>query len=95
MAYLETLGAPTFDETKHTVVYTNTTNVTWTLPTAAACACEGRVYILHHATSSGTITLSQNISKGSGGTFNTISAGQWAYIVYGSSSIRGYKLASL
>ena len=95
MAYLETLGAPTFDETKHTVVYTNTTNVTWTLPTAAACACEGRVYILHHATSSGTITLSQNISKGSGGTFNTLTAGQWAYIVYGSSSIRGYKLASL
>jgi hypothetical protein len=94
-AYLETLGAPTFDETKHTVVYTNTTNVTWTLPTAAACACEGRVYILHHATSSGTITLSQSVSKGNGGTFNTITAGQWAYIVYGSSSIRGYKLASL
>lgn len=94
-AYLETLGAPTFDETKHTVVYTNTTNVTWTLPTAAACACEGRVYVLHHATSSGTITLSQSISKGNGGTFNTLTAGQWAYIVYGSSSIRGYKIASL
>lgn len=94
-AYLETVGAPTFDETKHTVIYTASTNISWTLPTAAACACEGRVYILNHAGNSGTITLSQNVSKGGGSTFNTLTAGQWARIVYGSSSIRGYKLASL
>lgn len=94
-AYLETVGAPTFDETKHTVVYTASTNITWTLPTAAACACSGRVYILHHSGTAGTLTLSQTITKGAGGNFNTLTAGQWAYIVYGSSTIRGYKLTSL
>jgi hypothetical protein len=53
------------------------------------------VYILNHAGTAGTITLSQNVSKGGGSTFNTLTAGQWAYIVYGGSSIRGYKIASL
>lgn len=94
-AYLETVGAPTFDETKHTVIYTASTNITWTLPTAAACACQGRVYVLHHSGTAGTLTLSQTITKGAGGNFNALTAGQWAYIVYGSSTIRGYKLASL
>ena len=94
-AYLETIGAPTFDETKRTVAYTASANISWTLPTAASCACAGREYILHHAGTAGTITLSQNVSKGNGATFNTLTAGQWAYIIYGSSSIRGYKLSSL
>ena len=94
-AYLETVGAPTFDETKRTVVYTANANITWTIPTAAACACQGREYILHHAGTAGTITLSQAVSKGNGTTFNTISAGQWAYITYGAASIRGYKISSL
>ena len=94
-AYLETVGAPTFDETKHTVIYTASVNISWTLPTAAACGCAGRQYILHHSGTAGTITLSQNISKGNGTNFNTLTAGQWAYIVYGSSTIRGYKITSL
>ena len=94
-AYLETVGAPTFDETKRTVIYTASTNVSWTLPSAATCGCEGREYILHHAGTAGTITLSQSISKGNGTNFNTLTAGQWAYIIYGASSIRGYKITSL
>jgi hypothetical protein len=94
-AYLETVGAPTFDETKRTVVYTANTNITWTLPTAAACACQGREYILHHSGTAGTVSLSQSVSKGNGSTFNSLAAGEWSYIIYGSSSIRGYKLTSL
>ena len=94
-AYLETVGAPTFDETKRTVIYTASTNISWTIPTAAACGCAGREYILHHAGTGGTITLSNNVSKGNGTNFNTLAAGEWAYIIYGSSSIRGYKITSL
>jgi hypothetical protein len=94
-ARLETVAAPTFDATKHTVIYTASTNVTWTLPSAASCACDGRVYILHHAGTAGTITLSQTITKGNAGNFNTLTAGQWAYITYGAASIRGYKIISL
>lgn len=94
-ARLETVGAPAFDATKHTVIYTASTNITWTLPTAASCACDGRVYILHHAGTAGTVTLSQTITKGNGGNFSTLTAGQWAYITYGTSTIRGYKITSL
>lgn len=94
-AFLETVGAPTFDATKRTVIYNASTNITWTIPTAGACACPGREYILHHAGNAGTITLSQSVSKGNGGNFNTLTAGQWAYIIYGTSSINGYKITSL
>lgn len=96
-AYLETVGAPTFDDTKRTVVYTASTNISWTLPSAATCNCPGREYILHHAGTAGTITLSQSISKGNGTNFNTLTAGQWARIVYGTSggNIRGFKITSL
>jgi len=95
-AYLETVGAPTFDETKRTVVYTANTNISWTIPTTTTCNCPGREYILHHAGTAGTITLSNSVSKGNGTTFNTIAAGEWAYIIYGASggNIRGYKLTS-
>lgn len=94
-AFLETVGAPTFNATLRTVVYTASTNISWTLQTPGACACPGRELILHHAGSAGTITLSQTITKGNTGNFNTLSAGQWAYIIYTSSGIRGYKLTSL
>ena len=94
-AYLETVGAPTFDETKHTVIYTASVNISWTLPSAASCSCAGRIYVLHHAGTAGTITLSQSITKGNGGNFSTLTAGQWAQIYYGSSSIRGYLYISL
>lgn len=92
-AILSTAGAPTFDETKHTVYYNVTANVTWTLPDPATCV--GRMYILHHSSTAGTITLSRNISKGNGGTFNTLTAGQWAFIQADSGNWRGYKIASL
>lgn len=88
-AMLETSGAPTFDETKYCVVYTASTNITWTLPTASSCT--GRVYKLHHAGSGGTITLSQSVSAGNGVTFNTLSAGEWATIHAGISNWRGKK----
>ena len=91
--YLETVGSPTFDATKHTVIYTGSTNVTWTLPTASTCT--GRWYVLHHANTAGTITLSATITKGNGGNFNTLTAGQWAWIVSTGSGWRGYKIASL
>ena len=91
--YLETVGSPTFDDTKHTVIYTGSTNVTWTLPTSSTCT--GRWYVLHHANTSGTITLSQSITKGNGGNFNTLTAGQWAWIVSTGSGWRGYKITSL
>jgi hypothetical protein len=92
-AVLETVGAPTFDETKNKVIYSGSTNITWTLP--AASTCPGREYWLHHANSSGTITLSLSVSKGNGGTFNTISPGQFAHIFSTGSSWVGYKLTSL
>lgn len=91
--YLETVGSPTFDATKHTVIYTGSTNVTWTLPTASTCT--GRWYILHHANTAGTITLSATITKGNGGNFNTLTAGQWAWVVSTGSGWRGYKITSL
>ncbi len=92
-AFLETVGSPTFDDTKHVVVYTGSTNVSWTLPSASSCT--GRYYWLHHANSSGTITLSSSISKGNGGNFSTITAGQWAFIVSTGSGWRGFKISSL
>ncbi|MDW8231066.1 MAG: hypothetical protein RMJ33_14635, partial [Saprospiraceae bacterium] len=92
--YLETSAAPTFDETKHKVIYVGTSNITWTLPTASACNCAGREYILHNASASSTITLSQAISKSNGASFNTLAPGEWAHIFYGPSVIRGYKLMS-
>lgn len=92
-AYLETVGAPTFDATKNKVVYTGTTNVSWTLPTASTCT--GREYILHHANTSGTITLSQSVTSGNGANFNTIAPGQWAWITSTGSGWRGYKQTSL
>lgn len=93
-AYLETSGAPTFDETKRTVIYVGSSNVTWTLPSSSSCNCEGREYIMHNASASSTITLSQPVSKANGSSFNTLSPGEWAHIFYGATFIRGYKLTS-
>lgn len=92
-AYLETVGSPTIDGTKYQVTYTGSTNVSWTLP--AASSCQGRVYWLFHANSSGVITLSSSISKGNGGNFNTLNPGEWARIVSNGSSWRGFKISSL
>lgn len=91
-AALDTLGAPTFDRTKHVVVYTGTTTQTYTLPSASTC--DGRVYhIWNH--SAQTITLSSSVTKASGSSFNTITAGQHAMIVSVGGVWRGYKVASL
>lgn len=86
---LETAGAPTFDETKYTVVYTSTTNQTFTLPSASTVT--GRVYWINHAGSAGTITFSSSISVGNGVTFNTLAPGEWCRIVAGAASWRGKK----
>lgn len=86
---LETVGAPTFDETKYCVVYTGSTNQTYTLP--AASSCTGRVYWINHAGSAGTITLSLSVSVGNGVTFTTLAAGEWCRIQAGVGSWRGKK----
>lgn len=88
-AMLETAGAPTFDETKYTVIYTGSANQTYTLPNPATCT--GRVYWISHGGSAGTITLSSSVSSGNGVTFNTIAAGEWCRIVAGIGSWRGKK----
>jgi len=94
-AYLETGSGITVDISHRTVVYTGTANATFTLPVPSTCACAGREYIIHHSGTAGTLTLSQTITKGNGGTFNTLTAGQWSYLIYTSSSVRGYKITSL
>lgn len=88
-AMLETAGAPTFDETKYTVVYTGSTNQTYTLPSASSVT--GRVYWINHGGSAGTITLSSSVSSGNGVTFNTLAPGEWCRIQAGVGSWRGKK----
>jgi hypothetical protein len=92
-AVLTTVGAVTLDEQHRTVIYTGSTNVTWTLPTPSTCT--GREYILCHRNTAGTITLSASVNKGNGGNFNTLTAGQWAYIISDGTAWTGYKLTSL
>lgn len=91
-AQLDTVGSPTFDETKNVVVYTGSSNVTWTLPSASTCP--GRRYVLHHANTAGTITISPSITKGNSGNFSTLTAGEWAWVVSTGSGWRGYKFIS-
>jgi hypothetical protein len=86
---LETAGAPTFDETKYCVVYTGSTNQTYTLPSPGSCT--GRVYWINHSGSAGTITLSLSVSVGNGVTFTTLAAGEWCRIQAGVGSWRGKK----
>jgi len=92
-AILTTVGAPTFDETKWVVIYTATSNVTWTLPDPTTC--KGRHYTLCHRNTAGTITLSKSVISGNTGTFNTLTAGQWAEIWSDGLEWTGYKLTSL
>lgn len=92
-AHLETVGSPTFDDTKWIVTYTGTSNVSWTLPTASTCT--GRMYYLFHRNNAGTITLSSSVNKGNGGNFNTITAGQLAIIWSTGSAWNGIKVTSL
>lgn len=86
-------SAPTVDETKCLLIWTANTNVTYTLPSASACA--GRHYTIAHRGSAGTVTLSASVSKGNSGNFNTLSAGEWAEIwADDSGNWTGYKLTS-
>lgn len=86
---LETSGAPTFDETKHEVWYTGSTNQTYTIP--AASSCTGREYWIGHAGSAGTITLSQSVSAGNGVTITTIGPGELVKMKAGIANWRGHK----
>lgn len=90
---LTTVGSFTLDESNYLVIYTANSTVTWTLPTASTCA--GRHYILCNRGSSGTVSLSSSVSKGAGGNFNSLSAGEWAMIWSDGSSWTGFKLTSL
>ena len=83
----------TVDEGHRKLTYTGTANATWTLPAASTCA--GREYILFHRGTAGTITLSVTVNKGNGGTFNTLTAGQWAFISSDGTVFSGLKLISL
>lgn len=91
-AFLSTLGAPTFDDTKFCVRYTGASPQTYTLPTASTCT--GRVYWIANTTAQ-TITLSASVSSGSGTTFNTLTTGQHAIIISTGSGWLGFKLTSL
>lgn len=86
---LETSGAPTFDETKHEVWYTGSTNQTYIIP--AASSCTGREYWIGHAGTSGTITLSQSVSAGNGVTITTIGPGELVKMKAGIANWRGHK----
>lgn len=86
-------GALTLDERDSWRAYTGTTNVTVTLPAASTCA--GREYTIHHRGTAGTLTLSIAINKGNGATFNTLAAGQFAFIKSDGTAWNGIKLASL
>ena len=86
-------GAITLDERDNWRAYTGTTDVTVTLPAASTCA--GREYTIHHRGTAGTLTLSIAINKGNGATFNTLAAGQFAFIKSDGTAWNGIKLASL
>ena len=93
-AILTPFAAPTIDETKYSLIWNTNSTVTFTLPSASACA--GRVYWLFNKSNSGTINLSASISKGAGGTFNSLSAGQIARIqADDAGGWIGFKIASL
>lgn len=88
---LTTVGSFTLDESNYVVIYTSSGSVTWTLPTASTCT--GREYILC-SRGTGTVNLSVSVSKGNTGTFNSLSAGQWAHIWSDGSGWTGFKLTS-
>jgi len=86
-------GALTLDERHYRVEYTANTSITITLP--AASTCNGRMYVIHHRGTGGTITLSIAINKGNGATFNTLTAGQHVFIHSDGTAWNGIKLNSL
>ena len=93
-AILTPFAAPTIDETKYSLIWNTNSTVTFTLPSASACA--GRVYWIFNKSNTGTINLSASISKGAGGTFNSLSAGQHARIqADDAGGWIGFKIASL
>lgn len=90
---ITTTAATTLDERHSMVVFTGSTGVTFTLPTASGVS--GREYIIAHNGSAGTLTLSTTVTKGNASTFNTLTAGQWAWIKSDGTIWRGFKVASL
>jgi len=92
VAVTETTGALTLTENHQTAIFTGSANQTFTLPTASTCV--GRVYRIGHAGTGGTVTLSASVTSGNG-TFNTVTAGQWATIIATSGGWKGFKVASL
>ena len=90
---LTTVGSFTLDESNWNVIYTGSGTVTWTLPDPTTCS--GREYILC-SRGTGTVNIgTYTVSKGNGGNFNSLSAGQWAIIWSDGSGWTGFKLASL
>ena len=92
-AVREATGATTLNESDHTLLFTGSANSTFTLPTASTCV--GRIYVIGHIGSGGTVTLSAAVTNGSGTTFNTVTSQQWATIIARSSGWVGFKVASL
>lgn len=88
---LTTVGSFTLDESNCWVIYTGSSSVTWTLPTASTVS--GRMYVLA-SRGTGTVNLSASVSKGNSGNFNSLSAGQWAIIASDGSGWTGFKITS-
>lgn len=89
---LTTVGSFTLDESNWVVIYTSSGSVTWTLPNPATCA--GREYQLC-SRGTGTVNIGgYSVSKGNGGNFTSLSAGQWAHIWSDGSGWTGYKITS-
>jgi len=91
-ATLVTSGSPTFDETKFYVAYTGAGNQTYTLP--AEADVEDRIFWIENYSAAGIITLSRNVKKANGASFNTIDPGQHAWFISDGVDYRGYKITS-
>lgn len=91
-ATLTTSGSPTFDETKFYVAYTGAGNQTYTLP--AEAGVEDRIFWIENYSAAGIITLSRNVKKANGASFNTIDPGQHAWFISDGVDYRGFKITS-
>lgn len=88
-AALNTVGAPTFDETKCFVVYTGSGAQTYTLPSQSTVT--GRFFWICNHSSAGTITLSANVKTASGTSFSTLAPGEMALFTSDGVDYRGKK----
>ena len=91
-ASLNTAGAPTFDETKFHVAFTGTANQTYTLPDPTTV--KGRLFWIENYSVDDTITLSENVKKANGASFNTIGVGEHAIFTSDGVDYRGFKITS-